>query len=274
MKNFAFFLLFSCGIIFNSNAVNFKVKNSLVVMQEETEVTATISKDTTEAQFEELITYFKENGVTVDINEVKYNDDNEIIGIRIRLEKEGQQSSYAMNTNIPIQEVELGYKNDQLFVRSKGNAFGMVNSDISSFMQQFNQSGLSPAIDLNDFFSDDNFQDNLGNLSQFFQGSFGNLDDMMGQIQQRFGNSISQGISSQNLSNDKQKGLPKYNFINKPGINKLIIIDGKEADFEILNTLAENNQLDTVDSLKPATAMSLYGKKAKDGAIIVTTLKK
>lgn len=274
MKNFVYFLLFSCGIIFNSNAVNFKVKNSLVVMQEETEVTATISKDTTEAQFEELITYFKENGITVDINEVKYNDDNEIIGIRIRLEKEGQQSSYAMNTNVPIQEVELGYKNSQLFVRSKGNAFGMATSDISSLMQQFGQSGLSSAIDLNDFFNDDNFQDNLGNLSQFFQGSFGNLDDMMGQLQQQFGNSIPQGISSQNHSNEKQKGLPKYKFINKPGINKLIIIDGKEANFETLNTLAENNQLDTVDSLKPATAMSLYGNKAKDGAIIVTTSKK
>jgi len=65
--------------------------------------------------------------------------------------------------------------------------------------------------------------------------------------------------------------IPTYNFINTPGVNKLIIIDGKESDFETLNNLAQNDQLEDVDNLKSATAISIYGQKAKDGAIIATT---
>ena len=51
------------------------------------------------------------------------------------------------------------------------------------------------------------------------------------------------------------------------------MIDGKKADFKKLDELAKSNKLKSVDFLKPDTAKSLYGKKAKDGAIIATTKK-
>ncbi len=66
---------------------------------------------------------------------------------------------------------------------------------------------------------------------------------------------------------------PKFRFIDDPSINKYIVIDGKKANFKKLDALAKSNQLSSVDFLKPETAMSLYGKKAKDGAIIATTKK-
>ncbi len=234
-------------------------------------VTATINKDTTEQQFEELFTYFKENGISVDFNKIKYNTNNEIIGISIRLEKDGQQSHYSMNTNIPIQEIELGYKNDQLFVAPKGSHIGFGNNDISSLMEQFNQKGLS-SFDLNSFFNNENMERQFGGLSHFFQNSFGDLDELIEQMRGNIKHSKSDSVSPNNSI--VNHSIPKFNFIDRPDIDKVIIIDGKESDFKTLNTLAQNNKLDTVDNLKPATAMSLYGKKAKDGAIIATTIQK
>lgn len=63
----------------------------------------------------------------------------------------------------------------------------------------------------------------------------------------------------------------QFHFVDDPDIEKLIIIDGQEANFEKLDTLAKEEKLDAVEFLKSKTAMSIYGEKAKDGAIIATT---
>lgn len=265
MKGISHFItiLFSLSSIGVSYA--FINKNSSIILQTppETSITATISKDTTEKQFEELISYFKEKEIIVNINQVRYNDAKEITGINIQLKRGNQQNNYSMDTNIPIDTIELGYKNEQLFVQPKASHFDINANDISSLIDQFNQKGMP--FDLSSFFNNENTNEQLGNLNQLFQNSFGNLDEMMKQMQSQFST-----IQKTNTNNS----IPKYNFINNPNINKLIIIDGKESNFKTLNTLAKNNQLDTVDNLKPATAISLYGDKAKDGAVIATTIKK
>ncbi|NNC70792.1 MAG: hypothetical protein HKN90_08240, partial [Flavobacteriaceae bacterium] len=43
------------------------------------------------------------------------------------------------------------------------------------------------------------------------------------------------------------------------------------STFDELDALAKDDKLDSVDVLKGKTAVSIYGKKAKDGAIIATT---
>ena len=63
----------------------------------------------------------------------------------------------------------------------------------------------------------------------------------------------------------------KFRFVDNPDTDKLIVIDGKDSNFKTLDELAKNDKLESVDVLKPQTAMSIYGKKAKDGAIIATT---
>lgn len=65
----------------------------------------------------------------------------------------------------------------------------------------------------------------------------------------------------------------EFAFVDDPEIEKLIIIDGDEADFETLDTLAKERKLDDVNILKPKIAVSIYGQKAKDGAIIAITKK-
>lgn len=65
----------------------------------------------------------------------------------------------------------------------------------------------------------------------------------------------------------------RFQFVDDPNIKKVIIIDGKEADFKTLDQLAKDNKLEAVDILKSKTAVSIYGERAKDGVIIATTKK-
>ncbi len=85
------------------------------------------------------------------------------------------------------------------------------------------------------------------------------LDEIKKQMEQFF------------KANEAIAPTDSYQFYDDPNTNKLIIIDGKESDFKTLDHLAKENKIDDVASLKSKTAMSIYGQKAKDGALIVTT---
>ena len=65
----------------------------------------------------------------------------------------------------------------------------------------------------------------------------------------------------------------RFQFVDDPNIEKIIIIDGKESDFKTLDQLAKDNKLEAVDILKSKTSISIYGERAKDGVIIATTIK-
>lgn len=242
---------------------NFGSKASL--NQETNEVTATITKNTTEEQFTELIAYFKENEITLNLTEVNYNEQDEIISIHISLEKDGQNSNYGLSSNLPIADIHLGYKNNRLFIKSN-KGLQTSNHSLSSLFEQLNGNhSIDSLLTANPFsfsFSSADLKDFMNSSSIHFD--FDDLGDLFGQTND---------TNSPSSKSAHKSGLPKYNFINTPGIQKLIMVDGKESNFKTLDRLAKNDQLDEVDNLKPTTAISLYGKKAKDGAIIATTKK-
>ena len=101
-----------------------------------------------------------------------------------------------------------------------------------------------------------------------------NLNELREQMKKQFGDMTNDKYDNFSwfFDSDNMNSTPhKYTFIDDPDSDKLIIIDGKESNFKTLKKLADDNKLDTVDDLKPKTAMSVYGKKAHDGAIIATT---
>jgi len=57
---------------------------------------------------------------------------------------------------------------------------------------------------------------------------------------------------------------------NSPGNKPLVILDGKKADYKILETLGPN-LIDAVDVLKDASATATYGDEGKNGVILITT---
>ena len=137
--------------------------------------------------------------------------------------------------------------------------FGSENDSIVG--QNFSGFGN---FNFDDFFNDD------GN-SFFFKGQNMTIDQLREQMKKQFESS---GMNLNGMSSffESESDSPnKFNFKDDPNIHKLIIIDGKESDFKTLSKLSDENKLEAIDDLKPKTAISLYGNKAKDGAIIATT---
>ena len=216
-------------------------------------------------------TFFSENGIELRIKKVSFNEQNEITSLSLVLIKEGSKSQYSSSSNTPISEIKLGYKSGNLFI-TNAKTF-----DISSLksLSNFNY----PNIDMDSLMKKHNFAFDFNfdeeNDSLFFKGQF-DVQKLKDQIMQSFSFSKDEnGNFSFNgqAPNFQHHKSQKYNFIDNPDIEKLIIIDGKEADFNTLDTLAKSDQLEDVDFLKPQIAISIYGDKAKDGAIIAITKK-
>jgi TonB-dependent SusC/RagA subfamily outer membrane receptor len=66
----------------------------------------------------------------------------------------------------------------------------------------------------------------------------------------------------------KIKGTPANN-----GVNPLYILDGKEITSEEVNKI-DKNKIDKIDILKDEKATQIYGEKAKNGVIVITSKKK
>ncbi|MEW7280182.1 hypothetical protein ABW636_16450 [Aquimarina sp. 2201CG1-2-11] len=235
------------------------------------EITAVINKNTTEKDLEDLKTFFSENGIELRIKKVSFNDQNEITSLSLVLIKEGSKSQYSSSSNTPISEIKLGYKSGNLFITNS------KTYDISSLksLSNFNH----PTINMDSLMKKHNFAFDFNfdeeNDSLFFKGNF-DMQKLKDQIMQSFtfsndenGNFSFNGHVPQFQHHKSQK----YSFIDNPDIEKLIIIDGKEADFNTLDSLSKSDQLEEVDILKPQIAISIYGEKAKDGAIIAITKK-
>lgn len=244
---------------------------------EDANVSVTIDSETTDDQIDDIVNLLNENNIVPTLTNIKRNDDGKIIGIKIVLkDSNGNQTSSQTSSNIPISQIVFGRKDGLLYITqsNKDNgAFAFFNRPNMSPFQFENDSisndpfGTFGNFNFDDFFSDDN------QGSFFMNGKSMTLEELKEQMKQHFGDQMgNQNFSwffdDENTPNNNQK----FHFYDDPNTNKLIIIDGKESDFETLNDLAKSNKLKAVDNLKPETAISIYGNKAKDGAIIATTI--
>ncbi len=234
----------------------------LTVTQKNTdEVTAIIKKNTTEKELEDIKGFFLENDIELIINKIDFNKQKEIIGLSIVLKKGNSKTQYSSSSNTPISEIKLGYKDGGLYI---------TNSGMSDIMVFKKQSGFNnPAMDMDSIMRGHGFAFNFNDHMD--------IQKLKDQIMKSFdfdedenGNFTFNGQHATPFHNSRSQ---KFNFVDNPDINKLIIIDGKEADFDTLDKLAKSDKLAEVDFLKPTTAISIYGDKAKDGAIIATTKK-
>lgn len=256
----------SCDVSFQTNHTS---------QQKADNITATITKDNTDKQLEDLISYFKEHDITVSLENIKRNTNKEITGISITIEKNQQQSSMRSNSSAPITDLELGYKNGNVFIgNGNANALGFGSESLQSLLQQsfgsINNSTIDSLLSKNQF----SFSFGSEDIRKLLKDSNFDFDDLQNQFFNHFFNDEDTTSPSTNLSKSaKNNTLPKYQFFGNSHKNKLIIIDGKEASFEQLEKLAATDSIAELDNLKPSTAESLYGKKGGNGAIIASTKK-
>jgi len=190
------------------------------------------------------------------------------------LKKGSSKSQYSSSSNTPIDEIELGYKNGGLFIDNAKASRITVNGN----SWNFNRSHIQMDSIMKKHGISLNFNDDSDSL--LFNGHI-NFQKLKDQIVNSFslefdededGNFIFNGQLIQPFKSNTHSNN-RFSFIDNPDIDKLIIIDGKESDFETLDRLAKTDKLTEVDFLKSQTAISIYGNKAKDGAIIATTKK-
>lgn len=231
------------------------------------EVTAIINKDTSEKELDDLKKFFAENDIYLEIDRLGFNKKDEIISLAITLKKGKSKSKYSSSSNEPITSLELGYKEGNLFIVSSGSSLDLGSASIMDLLQNHQSKNLDSIFRQFGFVFDMDSQED----SSFFNGKGIDLDQLRDQMKSAFDIVEEDGIFL--LEKDTSKKSQRFNFVDNPDIEKLIIIDGKESDFESLDNLAKTDQLDDVDFLKPQTAKSIYGDKAKDGAIIAITKK-
>ncbi|MFV0565212.1 MAG: hypothetical protein ACK5NB_05180 [Flavobacteriaceae bacterium] len=233
------------------------------------DITVTVDKNTTEDNFNDIKNMLSEYGITAEFSNIERNDTKELTGIKIKLSDGRSTTASGFSGNMPMGQVSFGRKNGALFI-SQGNGNGqnmlslfgnMPNMQAFGFSQDSiaGMNGLMNGFNFDDFFNGEN-----GTFS--LNGQNLNMDELRKQLEEQFGGDMFSSF----FGNSNPNGQ-KFNFTDDPDTEKLIVIDGKESNFETLKNLAETNKIEAVDHLKPQTAISLYGEKAKDGAIIVTT---
>ena len=93
---FLLMLLTPMACIWSKTYLN-PVPKNYILQQKADNITATITKDNTDKQLEELVAYFKENDITVSLEDIQRNTNKEITGIAITIKKNQQQSVYILH---------------------------------------------------------------------------------------------------------------------------------------------------------------------------------
>ncbi|MGB0974228.1 MAG: hypothetical protein ACPGU9_04475 [Flavobacteriaceae bacterium] len=246
------------------------------------EISITIDKDTKDSEFKSIIKTLKQHNIEAKFSGIKRNEKNEITAIKIKLQDDkGNESNTSLSSSAPISSITLGAKNDSLYIvssNSKNFSFNGTHSLSKHFDFSFDDEEHVMTINGKTF----NFDELKEQVKDAF--IFENDEDGKRMILKlnNFDFDFDEEHESQSEDTHEQeekrvwiskKSSQKYRFVDDPNIEKLIMIDGKKSDFKTLDALANTNKLQTVDFLKSDTAMSIYGKKAKDGAIIATTKK-
>jgi len=238
-------------------------------------IKVTIDKNTKDSEFKSIVKTLKSHSIEAKFSGIKRNKSNEIIAIKIKLkDNNGNESNTSLSSDNPINTITLGAEKNSLYITSsdsKNFSFNGTHSLSKHFDFSFDDDKHVMTINGKTFDFDD-IKDQIKDAFVFEEDSDGkrmviklNNFDFDFDDDENEEHKTHKWVSKRNTQ--------KFHFVDDPEIEKLIMIDGKKADFKKLDELAKSNKLESVDFLKSDTAQSLYGKKAKDGAIIATTKK-
>lgn len=243
------------------------------------EVTITIDKNTKDSEFKSIVKTLKSHDINAKFSSIKRNKDNEIIAIKINLvDDKGNESNTSLSSSNPISTITLGAKDDSLYIISSNSnnfSFNGTHSLSKHFDFSFDDDEHVMTINGKTFDFDD-IKEQLKDAFVFENDKDGKrmvlkLNNFDFDFDEDYEDNQEKHERKEKKTWISKNNSQKFHFVDDPEIEKLIMIDGKKSDFKKLDELAKNDKLQFVDFLKPNTAMSIYGKKAKDGAIIATT---
>lgn len=255
----------------------------------ETSFVVIIDKNTTDRYLDGQVTRIKKNtGTDLVFTNIERNSKNEIVHIGSTFTSKGSSGSYNSGTN------EKGIEPFKFFIHNEAGdyvtGYGPANDNSRVFMV-----GRNTSDEKLDYFTK-TFKKTYGgtlNFSNIERNSKGEIiaiaSSFIGPDGSKGSTSLSGKLPISHLafsfSFDKKGKIKEIGYDTKPGISTkannilqtspppLIIIDGIEQrkDFD-LNQIDENT-IESVTVLKDKNAISQYGKKGKNGVVLITTKK-
>jgi hypothetical protein len=276
LKNGLLSLALTTALITPSFGIHKAPNDSVIHTVQKDKIKVTINKNTTDSEFKEIVKTLKKHNINAKFSGIKRNKKNEIIAVKIKLEDDnGNESNTSLSSDNPISSINLGAEKNSLYITSsdsKNFSFNGTHSLSKHFDFSFDDDEHKMTIN-GKTFDFDEIKNQIKDAFVFEEDSDGKrVVIKLNNFDFDFDNNNEEEDSDkENHEWTTKQHSQKFHFVDDPEIEKLIMIDGKKADFNKLDELAKSNKLKSVDFLKPDTAKSLYGKKAKEGAIIATT---
>lgn len=247
-----------------------------------------ITKKSTDAELENIVSQLKDKGVTIKFKGVKRNGIGEITAIKIDASSKNSNANFNLNSDDAIKPIKITYnsENDNLSIgnvaSNKSVSYVYANSDgkhnvktlkkDSNIMVFSNNDDTDGEVEvIVDSDSDVNVESDEDIFVVRSKGKGENIfftDDEDNKV-------IKITVDDDNVDGDKNiRFTNKKNnkhFISTDGDgDPLYVIDGKEVDKSKIKNI-DKNTIKSINVLKGDSAIEKYGDKAKDGVVEITT---
>jgi len=256
------------------------VDNTLVSKLDGTsKIEFTITKTSTDEELEKIKSILKDNyKVSLSFTKIDRNAANEIIELKAKIKSKNSSSNFHESCDDGIKPIRITYD------EKSGNLF-IGNSASAHFIHK-NKKGNHVVIDIDEDGENSKvwISKDGKNISKSESGTYEYIikssDNGTEEEIRIHTNSLNEGehenfifLGEDNDDHPQIKVFSSKNnqmLITEDGKEPLILIDGKESSKEAFEKLDKKN-IKTIEVLKGDNVVKEYGKKAKDGVIIVTT---
>ncbi|MDD7885238.1 M56 family peptidase [Flavivirga sp. 57AJ16] len=236
-----------------------------------------ITKDFTDADFKSTIKQAKDNGTTLKFNKIKRNSNGEITSIAASFKNSKGSGNFNLNGNTPIKTFAY-YQNDEGFgfgteIENKV-VKGRLLSNTKAVIDRENNKNKKSSVFL---VKEDTLyiinNSKAHSISKSISPKFHQGNKTISADSIYFGIKKSNLESTSSTYTDSTKTI-KSKFVtgygNNENANPLYILDGKQISKEDMKVINPNN-IHSLSVLKDKSSTALYGDKAKDGVVIITT---
>jgi len=253
----------------------------------DSKVTVTVDKNTNDAELEKLKILFKESyNVTLKFTGIKRNSAGEIIKIKVSMKSKNSNADFNQDDNDGIGEFKISYDDEtgsisignnnthQMHISSgEGNHYTHKikedeHGNVSTWTSKDGKKGKHEYII---------HEDGNKEVKRIKSGS----DSHSNVWVTKDGNHIKKEthviIESDGDEEDSifihKKDDHGFFFVDSDGKDPLVFIDGEKSTKEAMKKL-DSNSIENIEILKGDKAVEKYGKKAKDGVLLISTKKK
>ena len=275
----------------------------------DSKITVTIDKNTTDEELEKLKKLFKDSyDVTLKFSGIKRNSAEEIIKIKVIMKSKNSSANFDQDDSEGINEFSISFDDDNgsisignsnnhdlHFISKKGNGFVYeIEEDTNgNIKKRKTKSGHKIKDKKHDYILHEIDEDHESGNVIHLESESGKKSSVWVTKE---GNHIKKGsqtviIESNDDNEDENVFILKSNdkddedsvfihktddngffFVGNDGKNPLIYIDGKKSTKEEMENL-DSDVIKNIEILKGDKVIKEYGKKAKDGVILITTNK-